>query len=167
MIRLLLKLMELKHMSAQAKAPAKSSSTLKKSATKASKGMAPLHHGVGRRKSAVARVWVRLGNGKMVVNGRDYIQYFTTDVVRSAATLPFKVCSIASGYDVEVNVVGGGQAGQADAVKLGFARALLKSDEEQRRTLREHGLLTVDARVKERKKPGQRGARRKFQFTKR
>jgi small subunit ribosomal protein S9 len=159
--------MELISMSAQAKTATKQSSTLKKSVAKVSKGAAPLHHGVGRRKEAVARVWLRLGEGKMTVNGRDYKEYFKTDVVRSIAKTPFAVCPIAAGYDVQANVRGGGQVGQADAIKLGFSRALLKSDEEQRKLLREHGLLTVDSRVKERKKPGQKGARRKFQFTKR
>lgn len=124
-------------------------------------------HGVGRRKAAVARVWIRRGTGTMTVNGRPVDQYFPTDLTRAAAQTPFRVCEQARLYDVKVNVCGGGTTGQADAVKLGFARALVSNDENLRSILRQHGLLTVDSRVVERKKPGQRGARRKFQFVKR
>ncbi len=141
----------------------------KKAATKASsaKKAIPLAHGVGRRKKAVARVWLRPGSGKMVVNNTDYLTYFDTEVARLNATKPFQVIPVAMSYDIEATAEGGGLKGQAGAVKLGIARALLSLDEALRPVLREHGLLTVDSRQKERKKYGQRGARRKFQFVKR
>lgn len=126
-----------------------------------------LGHGVGRRKSSVARVWLRRGSGKMVINGRDYTAYFDTDVTRTAATIPVRVVPHAASYDAEVNVVGGGLCAQADAVKLALARAFLAFNEDLKPLLRQYGLLTVDARVKERKKYGQKAARRKFQFVKR
>lgn len=130
-------------------------------------GKAPIAQGVGRRKSAVARVWLRRGNGKLCVNGLDYQTYFDTEHMRQAATTAFKVCTLAADCDVDVNVTGSGKNAQADAIKLGMARALVAFDENLKPTLRQAGLLTVDARVKERKKPGQRAARRKFQFVKR
>ena len=123
--------------------------------------------GVGRRKSAVARVWVRRGKGGIAVNDKRCVDYFNTDQARMSAIKPLIVCDVLSKYDVVANVHGGGNCAQADAVKLGIARALLKENESLRPLLREHGLLTVDARNKERKKPGQKGARRKFQFVKR
>lgn len=123
-------------------------------------------HAVGRRKSAVARVWISRGNGKITVNGKNVDSYFTTDVQRLSATFPFKLFSRIN-FNAEVNVQGGGLNAQADAAKLGIARALLIADEQQKVILREHGLLTVDARVKERKKYGQKAARRRFQFVKR
>ncbi len=128
---------------------------------------APLSHGVGRRKSAVARVWLRRGNGKIAVNGVDYVEYFDTEVDRFEVVKPFKVLHESAKFDIEANVNGGGLGGQADAIKLGISRALLTYDERYRPVLREHDLLTVDSRVKERKKYGQLGARRKFQFVKR
>jgi len=127
----------------------------------------PLFSGTGRRKKAVARVWVRRGSGLLVVNGKDYKRYFDTDTMRLAASKPLTVSSLGSQYDFQIRVHGGGKTGQSHAVKLGIARALLKSDEKLRIALREHSLLTVDSRVKERKKYGQKGARRKFQFVKR
>ncbi len=127
----------------------------------------PIAHGVGRRKSSVARVWLRRGKGAVIVNGTDYAAYFDTDETKLAVQTPFKVYSPASNYDVEANVNGGGKTGQADAIKLGIARALLEANADARVTLKDAGLLTVDARIKERKKYGQRGARRKFQFVKR
>ncbi len=136
-------------------------------AVKAASAKAPLSHGVGRRKSAVARVWLRRGKGGLQVNEKNYAHYFDTEITRKAATLPFAVYAHASKYDVEANVSGGGLSAQADAVKLGIARALLEINPEIRPLLRQHGLLTVDARVKERKKYGQKAARRKFQFVKR
>jgi small subunit ribosomal protein S9 len=128
---------------------------------------APLAHGVGRRKSAVARVWLKRGKGNLLVNQKDYTQYFDTEVTRLAAALPFHAYPQAANYDVQVNVCGGGLSAQADAVKLGIARALIQMNEDIKPILRQHGLLTVDARLKERKKPGQKAARRKFQFVKR
>jgi len=128
---------------------------------------APVAHGVGRRKKTVARVWLRKGNGKMVVNGRSYEEYFDTPYTRLNAMTPFRVCEQFKNYDVAVNITGGGVCAQSDAVKLGIARAIVSVDEEARLELRKHGLLTVDSRVKERKKYGQKAARRKFQFVKR
>ncbi|MFC1854872.1 30S ribosomal protein S9 [Candidatus Dependentiae bacterium] len=124
-------------------------------------------HGVGRRKSSVSRVWLKTGNGKIEINGKDYEQYFTTEAARKAVEAPFKAVGLDKKFNVQVNVCGGGITGQADAIKLGISRALLASDEKLRSMLRQNGLLTVDARVVERKKYGQRGARRSFQFVKR
>ncbi len=124
-------------------------------------------HGVGRRKSAIARVWLKPGKGSIVVNGVDVAEYFDTNTAVQSATLPLQVTQLSKKYDVKVNLTGGGKVGQSDAMKLGVARALVSTNEELRSLLREHGLLTVDARVKERKKYGQRGARAKFQFVKR
>lgn len=129
--------------------------------------VAPVAHGVGRRKSSVARVWLRAGKGKLTVNGKDYKNYFDTNVTRMDAVTPFRVAPVSAQFDVEVNVFGGGLSSQAGAVKLGIARALVRIDESSKSLLRQHKLLTVDARRKERKKYGQRGARRKFQFVKR
>jgi len=127
---------------------------------------APLAHGIGRRKSSVARVWLRAGKGAIVVNGKDFREYFDTEVARLKASTPFRVMP-ESAFDIDANVVGGGVCSQADAVKLGIARAMVTVDEKLRPLLRQHDLLTVDSRLKERKKPGQKAARRKFQFVKR
>jgi len=123
-------------------------------------------HGVGRRKRAVARVWLRRGSGKIVVNGKEYTQYFDTDLNRDQAFIPFKIVKVTN-YDADINVYGGGVNSQAEAVKLGVSRALVEHDPNVRAELKKYRLLTVDSRVKERKKYGQRGARRKFQFVKR
>ena len=142
-----------------------------KTATKESKvktrTTAPLAHGVGRRKSSVARIWLRAGKGAIVVNGKDFKDYFDTEVARLKASTPFRLIPEQAQFDVEANVNGGGIYSQADAIKLGISRALLVTNEALRPTLREHNLLTVDDRVKERKKYGQKAARRKFQFVKR
>ncbi|HEX2978181.1 MAG TPA: 30S ribosomal protein S9 [Candidatus Babeliales bacterium] len=128
----------------------------------------PVSHGVGRRKSAVARVWLRRGNGKIVVNGKTYNSYFDTEVTRLMAVKPILLTQPATAhYDVEAYVEGGGRNGQAGAVQLGIARALVSADENLKMTMREHGMLTVDARLKERKKYGRKAARRGFQFVKR
>lgn len=139
----------------------------KKAKATSSVSRVPVSHGVGRRKAAVARVYLRRGSGEIVVNNLPFDTYFDTDLAQDAARTPLVVIPQAKDYDVEVNVVGGGKRGQADAVKLGIARALLAINEDLRSALRDNGLLTVDARVKERKKYGQRGARRRFQFVKR
>lgn len=122
---------------------------------------------VGRRKSAVARVWLRRGEGGVAINKSRCADYFTTDETRTNAVKSLVVCDAIAKYDVVANVHGGGKCAQSDAVRLGIARALVEDDESLRAVLREHGFLTVDARNKERKKPGQKGARRKFQFVKR
>ncbi len=140
---------------------------VKVSVTKAVGPRAPRAHGVGRRKRAVARVWARRGTGKLKVNGVLHTKYFDTDLSAQTAVTPFKVCPMGANYDIQVNVRGGGKIAQADAVSLGISRAFVQIDEGLRVLLRKHGLLTVDARKKERKKYGQRGARAKFQFTKR
>ena len=130
---------------------------------------APLAHGVGRRKAAVARVWLRRnGSGKITVNDMPANQYFSTDTARRMIKVPANtVATAANRYDVNVNVYGGGVHGQADAVKLAISRALVKADEAVRPALKEKGLLRVDARIVERKKYGQKKARRRFQFVKR
>ena len=127
----------------------------------------PVAHGVGRRKTAVARIWLRHGAGNVKVNGCDYTEYFDTTFAAQNAVTPFKVSPLGVQFDVEVNVCGGGKTAQADAVKLGIARAFVEFDENAKPILKKHGLMTVDSRKKERKKYGQRGARRKFQFVKR
>lgn len=128
---------------------------------------APVAHGVGRRKTAVARIWLRRGDGQIKVNGLDHVSYFDTQIAADVAATPFRVCPIGASFNVEVNVCGGGKVAQADAVKLGIARAFVEFDANAKPMLKKHGLMTVDARRKERKKYGQRGARRKFQFVKR
>jgi small subunit ribosomal protein S9 len=127
----------------------------------------PVAHGVGRRKTAVARIWLRPGNGQIKVNGQDYVSYFDTKVAADVAATPFKVCPTGVDFNVEANVCGGGKVAQANAVKLGIARAFVEFDANAKPLLKKHGLMTVDARKKERKKYGQKGARAKFQFVKR
>ena len=124
-------------------------------------------HGVGRRKRAVARVWVKKGKGAFEVNGKKYDDYFNSPFVRTMATTSLDVSGKNKEFDIKVNVYGGGITSQANATRLGIARALLSGDDSLRPLFRQHGLLTVDSRVKERKKYGQRGARAKFQFVKR
>ncbi len=128
---------------------------------------ANVFHGVGRRKSAVARVWLKTGTGKFTVNGKDSSNYFDTDQCRDIIKFPLDLVNAMTEFDVNVNVKGGGKTGQADAVKLGVARALLLINPENKIVLKSKNLLTVDSRIKERKKPGQKGARKKFQFVKR
>ena len=124
-------------------------------------------HGVGRRKKCVARVWLAHGDGKISVNGKSHLEYFDTDVARLAAAKPFTIVPTGAHYDVHAIVRGGGKEGQADAVKLGIARAMVELDENIRPDMRKNGLLTVDSRGKERKKYGRKAARRGFQFVKR
>ena len=127
-----------------------------------------LIHGIGRRKTSVARVWLKKGGrGSIIVNGKEYVDYFDTDVTRTIVETPFKVAKLEKSFDVKVNVNGGGMMGQAGATSLGIARALLATDQALKQTLRKSELLTVDSRIKERKKYGQKAARRKFQFVKR
>jgi len=123
--------------------------------------------GTGRRKTAVARVRVRPGQGEFKVNGRELAEYFPTTEMQGLAEGALKATDSRQRFDVFANVRGGGPLGQAGAVRLGIARALLRADETLGQTLRDNALLTRDARMKERKKYGQRGARRKFQFSKR
>ena len=123
---------------------------------------------LGRRKSAVARVYVVPGKGNIVINGRDINDYFCDESLRYIVNQPFAVTGTTAQFDVKVNVDGGGIKGQAEAIRLGIARALCEVDKEAyRSTLKANGFLTRDAREVERKKPGQPGARRRFQFSKR
>ncbi|MBM3886960.1 30S ribosomal protein S9 [Candidatus Dependentiae bacterium] len=124
-------------------------------------------HGVGRRKSSVARVWVKQGSGQIEVNGKTHAAYFDTDIARDCVVNPLKLTGLDKKVDIQVNVIGGGMMGQAGAVSLAISRAIVENNDTLRGVLRDNGLLTVDARKKERKKYGQRGARRKFQFVKR
>jgi small subunit ribosomal protein S9 len=122
----------------------------------------------GKRKSSVARVWMRPGEGRFLVNGRPIDEYFPREAWRVAVQTPLAVTETRGQFDVLVNVRGGGLTGQADAVRHGIARALLEVQSEKfRDPLKKAGLLTRDAREKERKKYGQRGARARFQFSKR
>lgn len=123
--------------------------------------------GTGRRKTAVARVFLREGKGTITVNGKTPEEYFSFDLLAKSLRLPLNVTDNTDKYDVMINVRGGGISGQADACKHGIARALIAHDESNRPALRTNGFVTRDSRMVERKKYGQRGARRKFQFSKR
>jgi small subunit ribosomal protein S9 len=125
------------------------------------------YYGTGRRKTAVARVFLRPGSGDFKVNGRAFEQYFVTESQRSSAKQALVSADAAATFNVIANVSGGGVNGQADAVKLGIARALMLFNSELRKKLKSEGLVSRDARGKERKKYGQKGARKRFQFSKR
>ena len=125
------------------------------------------YYGTGRRKSAIARVFLRPGTGEWKVNGKGFDVYFVTEQQRVAAKRTLVVADLVSTFDVIATVKSGGVAAQADAVKLGVARALIEFNPELRKTLKAEGLLTRDSRMKERKKYGQKGARKRFQFSKR
>lgn len=121
----------------------------------------------GKRKSAIARVRIKPGNGEIVVNNRAIEDYFGRPTLQMKIRQPFEVTGLLNKYDVSVNVVGGGLAGQADAVKHGISRALLEVSEDNRKKLKPEGLLTRDSRIKERKKYGRKKARKRFQYSKR
>jgi small subunit ribosomal protein S9 len=125
------------------------------------------YHGLGRRKTSVARVWLRPGTGQWTVNGRAIDDYFPRPSHRTHCEEPLIATETKGRFDVRVNVDGGGQTGQAGAVRLGLARALIAYDEELRTALRQKRMLTRDPREVERKKPGRPGARKRFQFSKR
>ncbi|MGC1295443.1 MAG: 30S ribosomal protein S9 [Alloacidobacterium sp.] len=125
------------------------------------------YYGTGRRKSAIARVFLRPGSGEFKVNGKAYETYFVTEQQRVSAKRPLALTETTATFDVLTTVAGGGVNAQADAVKMGIARALLEFNAELRKALKSDGLLTRDARAKERKKYGQKGARKRFQFSKR
>ena len=125
------------------------------------------YHAIGRRKTSVARVYLRPGNGTWEVNGRTLEQHLPRHVLRQSATRPLAATDTEGQFDVKVTVSGGGLRGQADAIRLGVARALLKVNEDFRSKLRVESLLTRDPREVERKKPGRPGARKRFQFSKR
>ncbi|MFQ5689928.1 MAG: 30S ribosomal protein S9 [Gemmatimonadota bacterium] len=122
---------------------------------------------VGRRKRAVARALVRPGRGNLTINGRSPDEYFPVARRRARVSAPLKAAGVEGLYDIVIRVRGGGPSGQADAVRLSIARALVRFDEDRRSTLRSHGLLTRDPRIVERKKPGRPKARKRFQFSKR
>jgi len=124
-------------------------------------------HTIGRRKASVARLYITEGKGNFVVNGKDYKDYFPLETLQFKLHQPFKVVELDGKFDIKVNVNGGGINGQADAIKLAIARALCEIDIEHRPALKAEGLLTRDPRVVERKKPGQKKARKKFQWVKR
>ena len=124
-------------------------------------------HKIGRRKTSVARVYVKPGSGVITINKKDSKDYFGTDVLVYKINQPFLLTETVGQYDVTVNVFGGGITGQAEAIRLGISRAMCEVNEEFRGLLKPHGLLTRDARMVERKKPGQKKARKKFQFSKR
>jgi len=125
------------------------------------------HIGTGRRKSAVARVFLRSGKGDIKVNGREFENYFPSEAARAIIRQPLLATETADKFDILINASGGGPLGQAGAAKLGIARALLEFNSELRAKLKELGMLTRDAREHERKKYGQKGARKRFQFSKR
>jgi small subunit ribosomal protein S9 len=124
-------------------------------------------NGLGRRKAAVARVYLRQGTGNVVINNKDYKDYFPVEHVQGKVLEPLTVVDVLSIYDIKVNVKGGGVKGQAEAVRLGISRALCKINEEFREPLKAAKLLSRDSRVVERKKYGQPKARKSFQFSKR
>lgn len=124
-------------------------------------------HAVGKRKSAVARVYLRPGNGRIIVNDRDFQEYFPLETTRNLASQPLRLLNVGADLDILVNVTGGGPEGQAGAIKHGLSRALQELNPEYRPILKKAGFLTRDARIKERKKYGRRGARRGCQYSKR
>jgi len=124
-------------------------------------------HTVGRRKSSVARVYLAKGTGKILVNKRDLNDYFPKATSRYVVNQPVNLLKLSDKFDIYINVRGGGTTGQAGACRLGIARALVQADSELRGELKKAGFLTRDSRKVERKKPGQRGARARFQFSKR
>lgn len=124
-------------------------------------------HTIGRRKASVARVYLSKGKGKMIINGKDFKEYFPVETMQFKLEQPFEITDLSGKFDVTVNVNGGGTTGQAEAIRLAISRALCKFDLENRGALKKDGLLTRDSRVVERKKPGQKKARKKFQWVKR
>jgi small subunit ribosomal protein S9 len=122
---------------------------------------------LGRRKAAVARVYLSDGKGKITVNGKDYKEYFGAETLHYVVTQPLLLLNAADKYDINVNIIGGGVKGQAEALRLGICRALILADEDNRKTLKANGFLTRDPREVERKKPGRPKARKRFQFSKR
>jgi small subunit ribosomal protein S9 len=125
------------------------------------------YYATGRRKTSTARVFLRPGTGAITVNHREFERYFPTDALRTQVKRPFQVTETGEKFDVLATVAGGGVNGQAGAIKLGIARALVSYNAELRKQLKKDGLLTSDSRIKERKKYGMAGARKRFQFSKR
>jgi small subunit ribosomal protein S9 len=125
------------------------------------------YYGTGRRKTSAARVFLRPGTGSITVNHREFDRYFPTDALRTQVRRPLQLTETGERFDVLATVAGGGVTGQAGAVRLGIARALVEFNAELRKQLKKDGLLTSDSRIKERKKYGLAGARKRFQFSKR
>ena len=124
-------------------------------------------HKIGRRKSSIARVYIKKGKGLMTINNREINNYFSTEELKNKVNKPFLMTETTGKYDTTVTVHGGGNTGQADAIKLAISRALCELNENYKPILKKEGLLTRDSRVVERKKPGQKKARKKFQWVKR
>ena len=124
-------------------------------------------HAIGRRKTSVARVYLKSGKGNIQVNKRNYKEYFPTNLLQYKLEQAQKLVSMSNDFDIDVNVFGGGLNGQAEAIRLAIARAVVKLNETHKSILRKEGLITRDPRMVERKKPGQRKARKKSQFSKR
>ena len=124
-------------------------------------------YATGRRKTSIAKVWLKKGTGKIIVNGKKFEDYFTRETHKMQILRPFEIVNQSTDYDVRCNVIGGGHTGQAGAMVHGISRALLKFDENLKSTLRKEKLTTRDSRSVERKKPGRAKARRSFQFSKR
>ncbi|MDH4091077.1 MAG: 30S ribosomal protein S9 [Cyclobacteriaceae bacterium] len=122
---------------------------------------------IGRRKTSIARVYVKPGKGDIIINDRELKDYFLSEIHQTLAKQALAALKLEESYDVTVNVEGGGITGQAEAVRLGIARALVEISPENKPTLRKEGFMTRDSRMVERKKPGRRKARKKFQFSKR
>lgn len=129
--------------------------------------MAEVINTLGRRKTAVARVYLTPGNGTITVNGRDFKEYFPSEVLQIIVNQPFTTTNTLGAYDIKANLDGGGVAGQAEALRMGISRALDQVNPEFHTALKKVGFLTRDDRMVERKKPGRRKARRRFQFSKR
>lgn len=125
------------------------------------------YYATGKRKSAIARVWMKLGEGNIVINKRPIDEYLTTDIARMIVSQPLELTNTMGRYDITVNVKGGGYSGQVGAIKHGISLALLKINGEFRDSLKKAGFITRDSRIKERKKYGQRSARARFQYSKR
>jgi len=125
------------------------------------------YYGTGKRKAAIARVWLKPGEGKVIINKRPSDQYFGRETSKMVIQQPFELTSTQNQFDLVANVSGGGMSGQADAIKHGIAKALLHYDDKFRDVLKKEGFLTRDSRIKERKKYGKRGARASYQYSKR
>jgi small subunit ribosomal protein S9 len=125
------------------------------------------YYGTGKRKTSIARVWLRPGEGNAMINKRPLDDYFGRETAKMVIQHPFELTGTQNQFDLVVNVTGGGMSGQADAIKHGIAKALLEYDNNLRDTLKKEGFLTRDSRVKERKKYGKKGARASFQYSKR
>jgi small subunit ribosomal protein S9 len=125
------------------------------------------YYATGKRKSSIARVWLKEGSGALVINKRTYDEYFTRESLQNMIRRPLEITGKKEKFDVHINVQGGGISGQAGAIKQGIAKALVEFDMDLRPVLKKAGFLTRDSRIKERKKYGQPGARKRFQFSKR